>query len=58
VKELIQECWATNPKARPNFDYIVKKLWECKVLSILPGFERKIMDTVAVGASSSRSLSA
>lgn len=51
VKELIQECWATNPKDRPNFDYIVKKLWECKVLSILPGFERKIMDTGSVGAS-------
>ncbi|KAG0563975.1 hypothetical protein KC19_8G072800 [Ceratodon purpureus] len=50
VKELIQECWATDPKDRPDFEYIVKRLWECKVLAILPGFERKIMDTPGASA--------
>lgn len=43
VRELIEECWATNPANRPDFNYIVQKLWQCKVSAILPGFERKIM---------------
>lgn len=41
--ELIQQCWATNAAERPTFETIVKKLWECKVQAILPGFERQIM---------------
>lgn len=48
LKELIQKCWATKPEERPTFDYIVKKLWECKVQAILPGFERQIMNTSGV----------
>ena len=54
VKDLIKECWATDPQARPPFDYIVKKLWECKVLAILPRFERKIMQDPELSRVSSR----
>lgn len=43
LRELITQCWATRAEERPSFDYIVKKLWECKVNAMLPRFERQIM---------------
>jgi serine/threonine protein kinase len=47
LRELIEQCWATNANERPKFETIVKKLWECKVQAILPGFERQIMRTAS-----------
>ncbi|KAG0569143.1 hypothetical protein KC19_6G068000 [Ceratodon purpureus] len=38
LMDLIKICWATEPSDRPTFDDVVKKLWECKVQSVLPRF--------------------
>jgi len=42
LKDLIQRCWATDPKERPNFDEICRTLWQCKVENILPVFKLHI----------------
>lgn len=42
LKELVKNCWATDPDERPTFDDIVKSLWECRVKAIVPIFERHI----------------
>jgi len=42
LKELIQRCWATDPKERPNFAEICRSLWQCKVESIMSVFMLEI----------------
>lgn len=42
LKELIQRCWATNPKKRPNFAEIYRCLWQSKVESIMSVFRLEI----------------
>lgn len=38
LKDLIQQCWATEANDRPNFADICRRLWQCKVETILPVF--------------------
>lgn len=38
LKDLIYQCWATDPNERPTFDDICRRLWHCKVETILPVF--------------------
>ncbi|KAG0610859.1 hypothetical protein M758_7G097600 [Ceratodon purpureus] len=39
LKNLVKQCWATDPGKRPTFDEIVKSLWECRVQAISLDFE-------------------
>lgn len=42
LKGLIERCWATDPKERPNFAEICRSLWQCKVESIMSVFRLEI----------------
>lgn len=41
LKELVKNCWVTNPEERPTLGEFVKSLWECRVKAIVPVFERQ-----------------